>query len=257
MLPRRGVRNARSPFEGSDAMRRTDELQRLTTRELCIKYENGTYPETDSMPTMGGPVGQMRFSAATLTEGGSMTLPGTLDVDGGSTLRGVAVFTGAVDIAGQLTTTGLTRLEGTVEIVGPISGSITGNTAAGIRQNLSFGQDYRLLARNVATCAIWYMKGTEYLCLPLLPSTDYDRETTFGDIVPPSGFTGVTASYLVLGPYSQITLTAGTVSYTKDNSTSAPQRFIFPISVNGAALTSNINSGSTDTYRLICSPSMA
>jgi hypothetical protein len=467
MLPRRGVRNTRTPFEGSDALRRTEELQRLTTRELCIKYENGTYPETDSMPTMGGPVGQMRFSAATLTEAGAMTLPGTLTVDGGSTLRGATAFTGAVDIAGQLTATGLSRLEGPVEIVsgptvlagdvimlsspppqsagtndvlsynattglielqtavsgggggggggggattgdidastitvsgistfngkavhggavdiqgqltatglsrlegtveivngptilagdtivlnppplassgnndvlsynaitgaielqtagnvgsdisastitvsgistfngkavhggavdvqgqltatglsrlegaveivnGPttVSGSttlngtltlkqgITGATAAGVTQNLAFGQDYRLIARNVASCIIWYQKGTDYFCLPLLPSTSYSSETAFGNIVPPSGFTG-TAMHFVIGPYSQLTLTSGTVTYTIENPIAIPVRNSFPIPVNGFQLTPSIVSGSSDTYRLICSPSIA
>jgi hypothetical protein len=71
---------------GSDEIRRTDNLQELTTRGLRLLNSNGTAPGLGGIPYISDTIGYVALSAATLTGGGSLVVPGTLTATGNITL---------------------------------------------------------------------------------------------------------------------------------------------------------------------------
>jgi hypothetical protein len=139
MLPHRhGDRRPREPLTGADVLRRTDNLDLLTTRGLRLLNPDGTYPVQDTMFSIGDNIGTVGFSAATLTGGGSMALPGTLTVEGAATLNGLTTINGETVINGELTANGVTNLEGPINATGDIVLTSAPPQSAGGNQVLSY-----------------------------------------------------------------------------------------------------------------------
>jgi hypothetical protein len=132
-------RQTRVPLGGvTDAMRRTDNLQALTTRDLRLLNTDGSYPTQNSMIYVGDTIGHVDFSAASLTGDGSLFLPGTLTVGGTTTLDGATTMNGETTINGQLNAEGLTNLNGPIQATGNITLTSAPPTSAGGNAVLSY-----------------------------------------------------------------------------------------------------------------------
>ena len=84
-------------------LRRTEDLQRVKTRELVFQYADGSYPGIYRVAVIDSSLGHVGWSPTTIDSSGNITLPGQLDVSGTLTVGSTAYFDAGVDISGTLT----------------------------------------------------------------------------------------------------------------------------------------------------------
>jgi hypothetical protein len=111
-------------------LKRTDDLQRLKTRELIYQNINGDYPIEGGVPYFVDASGTFGTSTITIDNTGNMVIPGDLGVGGAINFGGsLSVSTLNVDsldvsgpsqIGGSLDVSGNLKVNGSTELVGPV-----------------------------------------------------------------------------------------------------------------------------------------
>jgi hypothetical protein len=131
-------------------LRRTDDLQRLKTRELVMQRTDGTYAVENSVPRFGTATGDMTTSNVTIDPYDNVVIPGTAtiltdlnvvgntDVSGSLGVVGDAGVGGALDVAGNAGIGGNLDVSGALGVVGgaAIGGNLDVAGNAGIGGNL-------------------------------------------------------------------------------------------------------------------------
>jgi len=86
----------------ASVLRRTEDLQRIKTRELVFQYTDGSYPGLYRVAVIDTTLGRVGWAPATIDMSGNMMVPGDLDVSGTLSVGSTAYFESDVDIAGSL-----------------------------------------------------------------------------------------------------------------------------------------------------------
>ena len=239
---------------GSDAIRRTDNLQELTTRRLRLLNENGTAPELHGIPYIGDTVGDVKVSAATLTADGSLVVPGTLTATGNITLTSAPPQSaGGNQVLSYDASTGAIELQtegasSAVLSVLPASGNIVIDPPAGVG-NVTVDLSSNITVTGRITAAD-LSSGTLHLsALTTGTNTQFLSINAGGTVQKQSGVTSVTAgtglsnSGTATNPVLNLTAvgTANTYAYPASLTTDSTGRIT--VATAGTAPITSVSAG--------------